>query len=60
MTDADGRIMANLGPARLANHASLGRDGIVNAVYKSGTGRNQDGDTMLRIAPRRWSHRSRR
>ena len=53
VTDADGRIMANLGPARLANHASLGRDGIVNAVYKSGTGRNQDGDTMLRIAPRR-------
>ena len=51
VTDADGRIMANLGPVPRANHVSLGRDGVVDAVDKSGTGRNQDGDTMLRIAP---------
>ena len=53
VTDADDRIMANFGPARLANHVSLGRNVIVDAVDKSGAGRTHDGDTMLRIAPRR-------
>jgi len=53
VTDADGKIVANLGPAPLANHVSLGRDGTVYAVDKSAASRNEEGDTMLRITPRR-------
>ena len=52
VTDADGAILANLGPAPLANHVSAGRDGTVYAVDKSAAARSEDGDTILRLRPR--------
>lgn len=52
VTDADGKILANLGPAPLANHVAAGRDGTIFAVDKSANARGEDGDTLLRIRPR--------
>lgn len=53
VTDADGRIVANLGPAPLANHASLGKNGTVFAVDKSAGALEAEADRILRIRPRR-------
>ncbi|MFZ6762298.1 YncE family protein [Pseudoroseomonas sp. WGS1072] len=52
VTDADGKIIANLGPAPLANHVAVDRNGTVFAVDKSAAARNEEGDTILRIRPR--------
>ncbi|MXO68380.1 hypothetical protein GRI72_06015 [Altererythrobacter marinus] len=52
VTDADGAIVANLGPAPLANHVSLGLDGTIYAVDKSAGAREADADQLLRIRPR--------
>ncbi|HWJ70568.1 MAG TPA: hypothetical protein VNS79_11030 [Sphingobium sp.] len=52
VTDADGKIVANLGPAPSANHVSLGKNGTVFAVDKSANARGDDSDTILRIRPR--------
>lgn len=52
VTDVDGKIVANLGPAPQANHVSLGKGGVVYAVDKSANARNVDGDAVLRIQPR--------
>lgn len=53
VTDVDGKILANLGPAPLANHVSLGRNGTVYAVDKSAGARDAESDTILKIVPRR-------
>lgn len=53
VTDADGKLVANLGPAPLANHVSVGRNGTVFAVDKSAGVRGEESDTILRIRPRR-------
>lgn len=53
VTDVDGKIVANLGPAPMANHVSLGKNGVVFAVDKSAGVRGEDADTVLRIQPRR-------
>jgi len=53
VTDVDGKIVSNLGPAPLANHVSLGKDGVVYVVDKSAGQREADADTLLRIQPRR-------
>lgn len=53
VTDADGAIVANLGPAPMANHVSLGEPGVVYASVKSGQASGEDGDTVMRIAPKR-------
>jgi len=53
VADADGKIIANLGPAPLANHVALGKDGVVYAVDKSANAREADNDLIMRIAPRR-------
>ena len=50
--DADGKFLANLGPAPLANHVSTDRRGTVFAGDKSANARNEEGDTLLRIQPR--------
>jgi len=52
VTDVDGKIVANLGPAPSANHVSLGKNGTVFAVDKSANARGEDSDTILRIRPR--------
>lgn len=52
VTDADGKLVANLGPAPLANHVALGRNGTVYAVDKSAGARNAENDTILKIRPR--------
>ena len=53
VTDADGRLVANLGPAPSVNHASLGKNGTVFAVDKSANARGEDSDMVVRIRPRR-------
>ncbi|WP_121118061.1 hypothetical protein [Croceibacterium ferulae] len=53
VTDADGAIVANLGPAPMANHVSLGEAGVVYASVKSGQAAGEDGDTVMRITPKR-------
>ncbi len=53
VADADGKIVANLGPAPSANHVSIGKNGTVFAVDKSANARGEDSDTILRIRPRR-------
>lgn len=53
VTDADGKLVANLGPAPMANHVSIGKNGTVFAVDKSANARGEDSDTILRIRPRR-------
>ena len=53
VTDADGKLLANLGPAPLANHVSLGPDGVVFVVDKSSGASGEESDTLLRITPRR-------
>ena len=50
---ADGRIVANLGPAPLANHVTLGEPGVIYAAVKSGQASGEEGDTVMRIAPKR-------
>lgn len=52
VTDVDGKIVANLGPAPQANHVSVGPNGTVFAVDKSAAARGEEGDTVLRIRPR--------
>ncbi|MFH5924336.1 YncE family protein [Roseomonas xinghualingensis] len=52
VVDVDGRIVANLGPAPLANHASTDRRGTVFVVDKSAGVREAESDTILRIRPR--------
>ncbi|MFC4253925.1 hypothetical protein GRI97_00730 [Altererythrobacter xixiisoli] len=52
VTDVDGKIVANLGPAPMANHVSVGPNGTVFAVDKSAAARGEEGDTVLRIRPR--------
>jgi len=51
VTDPDGRIVANLGPAPMANHVSLGANGTIYAVDKSANARGEDNDTILKIEP---------
>ncbi len=51
VTDADGKLVANLGPAPLANHVSLGKAGTVYAVDKSANARGEDSDAILKISP---------
>lgn len=51
VTDVDGNIVANLGPAPLANHVALGEDGTVFAVDKSSSVLGEDSDTLFRIRP---------
>ena len=53
VVDADGKLLANLGPAPLANHVSLGKDGTVFAVDKSASVDGDEGDTVLRIRPKK-------
>ncbi|WP_347304252.1 hypothetical protein V5740_06490 [Croceibacterium sp. TMG7-5b_MA50] len=52
VTDADGKIVANLGPAPMANHVTLGEPGVVYASVKSGQAAGEDGDTVMRITPK--------
>lgn len=52
VTDVDGKIVANLGPAPLANHVATDGKGTIFAVDKSAGARNEEGDTILRIRPR--------
>lgn len=52
VTDPDGKIVANLGPAPLANHVSLGRDGVIYAVDKSAGQRDAEADVIMRIQPK--------
>jgi YVTN family beta-propeller protein len=52
VTDADGKIIANLGPAPLANHVSLGKNGVVYAVDKSAGQRDAEADVIMRIQPK--------
>ena len=51
VTDPDGTILANLGPAPMANHVSLGKDGTIYAVDKSANARDAESDTILKIEP---------
>lgn len=51
VTDVDGRLVANLGPAPLANHVSLGPDGVIYAVDKSANARGAENDTIMKIEP---------
>jgi DNA-binding beta-propeller fold protein YncE len=53
VTDVDGRIVANLGPSPLANHVSLGKNGVVYAVDKSAGANSTENDVIQRIAPRK-------
>lgn len=53
VADADGKLVANLGPAPSANHVSLGKDGTIYAVDKSANARDAESDTILRIRPRK-------
>jgi len=52
VTDPDGKIVANLGPAPLANHVSLGKNGVIYAVDKSAGVRDAEADVIMRIAPK--------
>ena len=52
VTDAAGAIVANLGPAPMANHVALGEPGVVYASVKSAQSTGEDGDTVMRIAPK--------
>jgi len=53
VTDADGKLVANLGPAPTANHVALGRNGTIFAVDKSAGAKGAESDTIIRIRPRR-------
>jgi len=53
VTDPDGRIVANLGPSPLANHVSLGKNGVIYAVDKSAGVNGVETDEIQRIAPRK-------
>jgi len=53
VTDVDGKLLANLGPAPTANHVALGRNGVVYAVDKSAGAKDADSDTITKISPRR-------
>ncbi|HLV07680.1 MAG TPA: hypothetical protein VKY80_08420, partial [Croceibacterium sp.] len=52
VTDPDGKILANLGPAPLVNHVSLGKDGVIYAVDKSAGVRDAEADVIMRIEPK--------
>ncbi|MFT3965039.1 MAG: YncE family protein [Sphingobium sp.] len=52
VTDADGKLLANLGPAPSANHVALGKNGTVFAVDKSANARDAESDTIIRIRPK--------
>ncbi|MCG7361773.1 hypothetical protein MHZ93_10950 [Roseomonas sp. ACRSG] len=52
VVDVDGKIVANLGPAPLANHVSVGPRGTVYSVDKSAGVLEAESDTILRIQPR--------
>jgi DNA-binding beta-propeller fold protein YncE len=51
VTDSDGKILANLGPAPMANHVALGKEGTIYAVDKSANARDAESDTILKIEP---------
>lgn len=51
VTDPDGRIIANLGPAPLANHVALGPKGTIYAVDNSATAMEAAADRLIRIEP---------
>lgn len=53
VTDVDGKIVANLGPAPLVNHVALGKGGVVYAVDKSAAARDAESDIILRLKPKR-------
>jgi YVTN family beta-propeller protein len=53
VTDANGTIVANLGPAPLANHVTVGEPGVIYAAVKSGQATGEEGDTVMRITPKR-------
>ncbi|RKF17602.1 YncE family protein [Altericroceibacterium spongiae] len=53
VADVNGNILANLGPAPMANHVALGKDGVVYAVDKSAGALDTEGDRVLRISPRK-------
>jgi len=53
VTDADGKLVANLGPAPTANHVALGKNGTIFAVDKSAGAKDAEADTITRIRPRR-------
>lgn len=52
VTDADGNVVANLGPAPLANHVALGPNGAVFVVDKSAGRSDAEADQLLRIQPK--------
>lgn len=52
VTDANGQIVANLGPAPMANHVSSDGKGTIFAVTK-GSGDTEDANTLFRISPRK-------
>lgn len=53
VTDVDGKIVANLGPAPLANHAAVGKGGVVYVVDKSSGPAGGEADTVLRVRPKK-------
>ncbi|HWK42473.1 MAG TPA: YncE family protein [Croceibacterium sp.] len=52
VVDPNGKIVANLGPAPLANHVSLGSNGVIYAVDKSAGQRDAEADVIMRIQPK--------
>lgn len=52
VADADGRLVANLGPAPLVNHVAVGKNGTIYAVDKSAAARDAETDTVLKIRRR--------
>jgi YVTN family beta-propeller protein len=53
VVDPDGRIVANLGPAPLANHVSSDGAGTIYAVNKSGGSAEDGGNVVLKIRAKR-------
>ncbi|MCG2840667.1 YncE family protein [Sandaracinobacter sp. RS1-74] len=52
VADADGKLVANLGPAPTANHVALGKNGTIYAVNRSSATTGEDTDRIMVIQPR--------
>ena len=52
VTDADGKLVANLGPAPTPNHVALGKGGTVYAVNKSANATGEEADSIMVIQPK--------